>query len=142
MLSDYDDAVALWPFDGPLDSLIAPQRCVIAETYPAEACVQLGLQPPGKGWSKGSRDSRIKQVAILTANLDRFGIKLSRCAKNAFESGFGTAKDGEDQFDSFVGLVAMLAIVLGFREEGFPQEDGLRRIEGWILGQQSEVSAS
>ena len=58
------------------------------------------------------------------------------------EDGFGTGKDAEDQFDAFVGLVAMLAIVLGIRDEGFPQADVLRRVEGWTLGQQLDVGVA
>jgi hypothetical protein len=38
-----DPSVALWPFDGPLDALLARTCTVIAETYPAEAYGHLGL---------------------------------------------------------------------------------------------------
>ncbi|MBK6782289.1 MAG: hypothetical protein IPG75_22600 [Gemmatimonadetes bacterium] len=33
----------LWPFDGPLTTLLAQPGCTVAEIYPAEAYGQLGV---------------------------------------------------------------------------------------------------
>jgi len=52
------------------------------------------------------------------------------------QSGFGDGPDGEDPFDAVVGLLLMIDVVLNYRSEGVPQHDVVRRIEGWIFGQQ------
>jgi len=48
-LQDPSIDLRLWPFDGDLVDLIAPGAMVVAETYPAEACVHLGMTPPRTG---------------------------------------------------------------------------------------------
>ena len=50
--------IKFWPFDGDLESLFAPGRIVVAETYPAEAGIHLGINPPGSDWSKTSQEGR------------------------------------------------------------------------------------
>jgi hypothetical protein len=47
---------------------------------------------------------------------------------------------GDDAFDATIGLFAMLEVVLGRRLPGNPTEESARKLEGWILGQQSSLS--
>jgi hypothetical protein len=53
--------------------------------------------------------------------------------------GFGAAMGAEDRFDSLVGLLGMVAVVLGELPEGPPQQKPIEQgvnlgVEGWILG--------
>jgi diadenosine tetraphosphate (Ap4A) HIT family hydrolase len=43
----------------------------------------------------------------------------------------------DDAFDSFVGLVSMLLVLLGHRPAECPDDPAIRQIEGWILGQEA-----
>src|SRR5262245_49863502 len=70
--------LALWPFDGDLCVLLATRRVVIAETYPAEACLHLGLPAPGRGWSKRSQSGRRSHSQRLHHWAQMRGVKLSR----------------------------------------------------------------
>lgn len=64
--------VAVWPFDGPLMSLIRSRTCVFAETYPADGCVQLGLSAPGANATKRTVGEPTKSSPYgLGANLSR-----------------------------------------------------------------------
>ena len=128
--------LGVWPFHGELNSLINSRLCVIAETYPADACVQLGLPGPGRGWSKRNREDRIAQGLKLIRWGNGKAVDL-RGVKAVVEDGFGSADVGEDQFDAVVGLLGMLAVILGVRSDGIPIDHSTRRIEGWILGQRS-----
>lgn len=130
--------VGVWPFRGDLRSLISSRLCVIVETYPAEACVQLGLPGPGRGWSKRNRDNRNAQGLRLTRWALGKPVALQG-VRSAIEDGFGYSDVGEDQFDAVVGLLGMLAVILGFRNDGAPMDESSRSIEGWILGQQSRA---
>ena len=53
----------------------------------------------------------------------------------AIHDGFGPARDGEDPFDAVVGLFPMLDVLLGYRHDGAPDDEAVRQVEGWILGQ-------
>jgi len=50
-------------------------------------------------------------------------------------TGFGPSKSAEDPFDAMLGLLSMIEVVLGFRSEGAPVDEDVRKVEGWILGQ-------
>jgi hypothetical protein len=127
--------LGVWPFEGDFRSLLASKGAVIVETYPGDACVQLGLGAPGRGWSKRDRAARIEK-----------GYELRRCAlqmradprriEGILADGFGASNVGEDQFDAVVGLLGMLAVILGLRVEGAPNDAAVNSIEGWIFGQQ------
>jgi hypothetical protein len=45
----------------------------------------------------------------------------------AIQDGFGPAKDGEDPFDAVVGLFLMLDVLLGYRQDGAPDDEAVRR---------------
>ena len=128
--------VGLWPFDGALSGLIAARSCVLAETYPADACVQLGLPAPGRGWSKRKQPDRRKMGHSLLEWADDKPIDMSGM-RTVVDDGFGSSAVGEDQFDAWVGVLGMLAVVLGLQPEGAPRDEEGRCVEGWIFGQQS-----
>jgi hypothetical protein len=133
--------VGVWPFDGDMDELLAQRAATIVETYPAEACVQMGLGAPGRGWSKRDQNARARkgrglrdQAQQLNADLTEIGALIN--------DGFGNMSVGEDQFDAFVGLLAMLAVVRNGRADGAPRDPLVRSVEGWIFGQASAPSAA
>ncbi len=131
--------VSLWPFDGDLQPLLGGSRIAIAETYPAEACVQLGLQPPGRGWSKRSQSDRRAQALALFDWVGRRDLRLESGLQLMLHDGFGARPDGEDAFDALLGVLAMLEVVLGHRPAGAPADATIRRLEGWILGLEAQV---
>jgi hypothetical protein len=135
-LSRYGKDVGIWPFQGDLHSTIRSHPLVIVETYPAEAGVQLGLPAPGRGWSKRSRQDRIQMGQKLLQWAEDKPIEFDG-ARTEIESGFGDSSVGEDKFDSIVGLLGMLAVTLGYRDDGAPLGDTRLAVEGWILGQRS-----
>ena len=67
----------------------------------------------------------------------RLDINVERSARAEIEDGFGAGADGEDRFDAVVGLLGMLGVVRGRRCSGEPDDPVVRRVEGWILGQQA-----
>jgi hypothetical protein len=133
-LGTLGNRLGIWPFDGDLADLLESRECVIAETYPAQACVQLGLSAPGRGWSKRNREDRVKQGSHLLEWTRSKPIDIGTVA-SAVADGFGTASTGEDQFDAVIGLLGMLDVMLGGTKEGFPTDEPTRIVEGWIFGQ-------
>jgi hypothetical protein len=131
--------VAIWPFSGRLGDLFRPGRVVAAETYPAECYAHLGVDlrrgaatgRSGKRWAP----SRTANAGALRTWARAAGIALSPPLIAAIEEGFGVGASGEDQFDAVVGLLGMLNVILGGRSPGDPEDERVRHIEGWILGQ-------
>jgi hypothetical protein len=134
-LNDAEMDVGLWPFDGSLDQLVQQKQVVIVETYPAEACTQLGLSPPGRGWSKRSQEGRRAQADTLRGWASQRPVELASQLTAALEDGFGPSKDAEDPFDAVVGLMSMLEVLMGYRAAGAPTDGSVAAVEGWILGQ-------
>ena len=131
--------LAIWPFDGPLDRLLAEHRVVVAETYPAEVYGHLGLPfgQVGRG-RRGSKRVQADRAANAAALLDHacaLDVALAPPLSEAIETGFGPSPDGEDPFDSTVGLLGMLNMLRGGRSPGEPRDPRITAVEGWILGQ-------
>lgn len=124
--------VAVWPFDGPLNQLLQNRQCIIVETYPAEACLHLGMTPPGRGWSKRNQNDRKAQGHHLFNWATSRGILVEDTLKEQIRTGFAA---GEDPFDAVVGLMSMIEVLLGRRSDGAPSSAPIRDIEGWIFGQ-------
>lgn len=122
----------LWPFDGRLDDLIAARRLVVAEVYPGECYHHLGIALRG---SKRAQAARAAAGAALLAWTDAAGIVLEPALRSAIGNGFGDIPGGDDDFDATVGLFGALNVVLGRRAAGEPEDEVIRRVEGWILGQ-------
>ncbi len=122
----------LWPFEGRLDDLIAAGRLVVAEVYPAECCHHLGITLHG---SKRAQAARAAAGMALLAWADAAEVAIDTALRRAIDDGFGAAPGGDDDFDATVGLFGALNVVLGRRTAGEPEDEGIRRVEGWILGQ-------
>jgi hypothetical protein len=124
----------LWPFDGKLEELMARCRFVIAETYPAEFYRHLELR---MAVGKGKQEVRQANAERLLAWAKGLGVELEGCLIKQINDGFGADARGDDRFDAAVGLFGMLNVVLGQRAPGEPDDPAVRRIEGWILGQEA-----
>ncbi len=127
----------LWPFDGPFRMLLAPGTIAMAETYPAEAMRQLGVTLRG---SKRRQPDRAGCAAALRAAITRLGATLTSEADHAIADGFGADAAGEDRFDSMLGALCVLAVVLGARTDEAPNDPWIRNWEGWVLGQTAHPS--
>jgi hypothetical protein len=134
-MREMTENVGIWPFQGGLDELLKSRKLTIAETYPTEACVVLGLPPPGKGWSKRNPDHRKAHGPHLIRWAKRRNLILHLDLLRAMRNGFGADLNGDDRFDSVVGLFGMLEVVLGHRSNGAPKRERITSIEGWIFGQ-------
>lgn len=133
--------LALWPFAGPLHALMREGRIVAAETYPAECYHHLGLTVGGKRWSKRRQADRAALAPRLLAWAASAGVELAPALIAAIRDGFGPGPGGDDSFDAVVGLFGMLNVILGYRHSGEPEDETVRNIEGWILGQSAEPAA-
>lgn len=124
-----NNCVFLWPFDGRLDDLLQNGRVVIAETYPAE-CYGWFFSEPLRG--KGKQEVREKVGSELMKWAERTGVTLEAALTRVITGGF---PEGDDAFDAVVGLFGMVEVVTGRRKSGEPNNDRIRKLEGWILGQ-------
>ncbi|MGI4811600.1 MAG: hypothetical protein ACRYF2_26295 [Janthinobacterium lividum] len=130
------DPPALWPFDGALADLMQADRVAVAETYPANAMRQLDL---GFRGSKRRQSDRRTVAAALCAHLHALDAEPDDMLAAKLDNGFGTAADGEDQFDSLIGLVRMLQIVRNPALDHRP-DPAISAWEGWILGRPVSIS--
>ena len=126
-----DGLVLIWPFDGRLCELLRPGKIVVVETYPAE-CYGWLFDAPLK--SKRKRENRQKVSPCLLKRARSLNLKLDTELVHAIEEGF---PEGDDPFDSVVGLLGMLEVINGRRQAGEPNKDRISRLEGWILGQKA-----
>jgi hypothetical protein len=125
-------SVLLWPFDGRFNDLLKPGSLVIVETYPAE-CYRWFFENGLKG--KGRLEVREQAAPALLNWALSAKVTLDPKLKRAIEAGF---QDGEDDaFDATVGLFGMLEVLLNRRRSGEPNEESVKKVEGWILGQES-----
>lgn len=130
--------IAFWPFQGDLGQLVSDHTCVVVETYPAEGCLHAGLTPPGRGWKKSLQKDREKQAETLLEWIADRPLHLTQPLAGLLLKGFGALAEGEDRFDSMVGLLSMIEVIVGGRGEGAPQDEIIRNVEGWILGQNDD----
>lgn len=122
----------LWPFDGPLLSLLRPGRVAVAETYPAEALRHLGLRLTG---SKRRQSDRAALAGPIGGAMARLDAVPSPGLQAALRDGFGADAAGEDRFDSLLGVLCVLNVLAGHRPDTAPDDPWLVRWEGWVLGQ-------
>jgi hypothetical protein len=126
---------ALWPFQGALAALLAPGRLVLAECYPAEAMRSRGIPRLG---SKRSNASRRATAEWLRAALATLRITPDAALAAEIAGGFGARADGEDRFDSLIGLIGVIAVLDGAQPDHIPADPWITRWEGWVLGQTEE----
>lgn len=133
------ESVSIWPFGGSLDDLIAAGQVILAETYPAEFYGHLGVSfPASRAETKSGKrvqGDRVANAPALLSWAESSGTELEPGLADEIEDGFGSGADGEDRFDAVVGLFGMLNVLLGRRPSVAPDEDEVRLVEGWILGQ-------
>lgn len=122
----------LWPFDGPFGRLLVPGTVTLAETYPAEALRHLSIRLSG---SKRRQFDRTAIAQAMLAAAARLGAAPDNAARAAILDGFGADAAGEDRFDSTLGALCVLNVVLGNRPDDTPADPWIRRWEGWVLGQ-------
>ena len=134
-LMDDELSVSIWPFDGSLQALVSGGGIVIAETYPAEACLHLGLRPPGRGWSKRTREGRLAQKDRIERWAERRLVTFDGALHHRLADGFGPSTHADDPFDAMLGLLSMIEVATGHRPPGAPGTREVRTVEGWILGQ-------
>jgi hypothetical protein len=139
-LQDEPHDLRLWPFCGELSELIQPERIIAAETYPREVYTHLGLEfsprQAGRPSGKRSYEDRAANGPRLISWAGEQAVELVPELLHQIETGFGNGPQGEDPFDALVGLFGVLNVLIGGRPPGEPQDESLRDIEGWILGQQ------
>ena len=104
--------VSLWPFDGPLLSLLVPGGIAVAETWPAEC---YGWFPEERLGSKRDRGNRRKLSASLLRWADAQSVAIKDDLKKEIRGGF---PQGDDAFDAVVGLFGMLQVCIGQRAPG------------------------
>ena len=129
-----DWSVALWPFQGELGALLRPGQVVVGETYPAEVYGHLGLNFRAGG--KRTQAGRAANAARLLAWAGESPVEMAPALVAQIRDGFGNDAGGDDRFDAVVGLLGMRNVVWGRRAAGTPKREVVRRVEGWILGQQ------
>ena len=125
---------SFWPFHGGLHALLAPGHVVLAEVYPAEAMLHVGVRLLG---SKRSRSVRLGVLGSLRAAMVRQGVVPKPDLAITITDGFGSHSTAEDRFDSFLGLLGLLAVLDGLRSDFVPDDPWIRCWEGWVLGQTS-----
>jgi len=130
---------SFWPFSGRLENLLITERLIVVETYPAEFYSQLGItfskRQIGAKTGKRSQNDRKSNSATLLGWIEKLTITCPPDLSSIIQNGFGESSDGEDAFDAVVGLIGMLYILLGNRTLFEPENEQIRRIEGWIFGQ-------
>jgi hypothetical protein len=123
---------ALWPFEGGLHALQRAGRLVLAECYPAEAMRTRGIPRLG---SKRSAASRSATAPALREAMAALGVTPEDALAAEIAEGFGPRADGEDRFDSLIGLLGVIAVLDGVQPDHIPDDPWIRRWEGWVLGQ-------
>jgi hypothetical protein len=118
----------LWPFDGSLIDLLKPGNIVIVETYPAECYGWFFQDNPLEG--KGNLDARRRVGPALLNWAQSVNVTLDPELQRAIEDGF----PNDDAFDATVGLFGMLEVLMK-RGSGEPDDEKVKKLEGWILGQ-------
>ena len=125
---------ALWPFDGSLADLAAKSSLVIAETYPAEAYRHVGCKFSSTESKRNVMHRLSKVPAIFAWACDRH-VTFESSVEKIIRNGCESDRYGEDRFDALIGLLGMLDVVMKRRSDGAPNDDAIRRWEGWIFGQ-------
>jgi hypothetical protein len=129
--------IALWPFSGPLPRLLdGSSRIVVTETYPRE--YYRHFRPPGTRrprWSKRRRQDRLTWIPGLLRWAESLDVTWDAGILRRVEEGFSAGKNGEDEFDSVIGLLALIGVVAGTIPAGEPHDQpAIATTEGWILG--------
>jgi hypothetical protein len=126
-----ENPVLLWPFDGSLGDLLKPGNTVVVETYPAECYGWFFQGAPLRG--KGKPEVRRGVAPALLNWAQLANVTLDPELRRTIEDGF----PNDDAFDAAAGLFGMLEVLTNRRESGEPDDEKVRTLEGWILGQKA-----
>jgi hypothetical protein len=144
-LADTALKLHIWPFSGQLANLLRNDTIIAFETYPAEFYHHLGItfRKARRGEKSGKRShiDRASNADRILASAAQLGLNLKNGLQAEIKAGFGTGTDGEDRFDAMVGLLGILKVVRGLNNFQEPEEAWLRKIEGWIFGQDLPASS-
>ena len=86
------------------------------------------------GQSKRRQADRQDKAVPILAWAKCHGIIFTASASAALADGFGSTASGEDQFDALLGLLKMIEVTEGRREECTERHEATADWEGWILG--------
>jgi hypothetical protein len=143
LLREAPERLHLWPFDGDVAAWgktpAMAGQVLLAETYPAEALDQIGLRLRN-GALRGSKRRQGDRAALagdLRMVLDRLRVRPSTRLTSELANGFGPDANGEDRFDSVLGLICILSVLTGQRPDHVPEDPWVRHWEGWVLGLKS-----
>jgi len=100
----------------------------LAETYPGKTTCKSAFLTAAPG-------GRLSASPYLNDWLGHRPVVPEPQLCAAIADGFGDAACSEDQFDAVVGLFGMIDVAIGVRTDGVPEDEDIRRWEGWILGQ-------
>lgn len=120
---------AVWPFEGPLRTLLDRPQCVLAEMYPRAAygtALAATLPARPRALSKAKPDVRRRELDGLVGMpwLLQSGLVVP-------DSAWARARAGEDDFDALLSGLALARLVMA----GAPLAQGSdARWEGGILG--------
>lgn len=132
------DHFFVWPFSGSLRERLQPGSVVVAETYPAEYYRHLGVRFVSGRGGKCVQNARRANAAALMGAATSLRVHPSAQLQEAIENGFPPEIGGDDAFDALVGLLGMIKVVRGELPAVAPDDDAIRRVEGWMLGQSEE----
>jgi hypothetical protein len=126
------EQVHVWPFHGTLEELANKAKPIVAETYPGEAYSWFNLEITNNNRSKRRIDDRLLDSQRLLEVVSKLDFDLDPNAEEQVINGFKNG--GEDAFDAFIGLLAVVSVVKGHRPEPVIRDDAVMQTEGWILG--------
>ena len=121
--------LALWPFDGSVCELLRPGNVIVVETYPAEYYRRFFQNQRMR--SKIRLESRKQVTPSLLRWATSMNVRLSHELKHGIENGF---PEGDDAFDSVVGLFGILEVLAGRQALGEVRDETirkLRRLDFW-----------
>lgn len=122
------EELAIWPFDGPLDRLLAEPRPIVAETYPGLAYRLLGLPR----FAKSRAADRARLASVLWRRAETLAARLDPPLEAELRAGFPEHRD--HGLDALVGCLSLLEIAEGRCASGDPVPGAAVPIEGWMLG--------
>jgi hypothetical protein len=130
----------LWPFDGALSELLNGRaQPVVAETYPPRVLPSSGAACRWRPLEQPRKADRLRLVPGLLTWAESLSAGWDASIRRRVESGFSDDRNGEDEFDAVIGLLAMIAVVTGAILPGVPADyPAVLGTEGWILGRAAD----
>jgi hypothetical protein len=133
-IEHFGTALGLWPFDGSLTRLLISRRIVVCETYPANGYAVVGLNSSKNRWSKRRPSDRRAGAPALLRWARNHSIDVASGLARQIREGFGDRPEGEDAFDSAIGLFSMIDVLQNRSEDEIPLAAADLAVEGWMLG--------